>query len=198
MENIQKLIGRVQKGDPEAFRTLVELFQEEIFQFTFHLTGSWDDADELSQQVFIKVFRKIGQFRGDANFKSWLYRIATNVHIDHCRSQKVRQSLFAAPGPADSQVAVTAILSTTREYDPEERMMSSQINRDIQKALNALSAKQRVVFVMRHYQNLPLQDIAHLLGISLGSVKSHLFRAVRNLQKALAAYKEDYGLEASA
>jgi RNA polymerase sigma-70 factor (ECF subfamily) len=189
-----RLIQRAQKGDAAAFRELVENCQESVFQMALELTRDWDDADELSQQVFIKAYHALPRFRGDAKLMSWLYRILMNTYIDHTR--KTRAGKWASSKNDAESTTQPEIVATNQAADnPEAQAAASQIQEHIDRALQALAPQQRSVFIMRHYHDLPLKEIAGIMGLSVGTVKSQLFRAVQRMQKELSFYRAELGLE---
>lgn len=189
-----RLIQRAQKGDAAAFRELVENCQESVFQMALELTRDWDDADELSQQVFIKAYHALPRFRGDAKLMSWLYRILMNTYIDHTRKSRVAK-WSSASNDVESVTQPEMVAANEAAGNPEAQAAAHQIQEHIDRALQALAPQQRSVFIMRHYHDLPLKEIAAIMGISLGTVKSQLFRAVQRMQKELSFYRAELGLE---
>jgi RNA polymerase sigma-70 factor (ECF subfamily) len=168
-----RLIQRARTGDATAFRELVESCQQSVFRMALELTGDWDDADELSQQVFIKAYHALPRFRGEAKLMSWLYRILMNTYIDHTR--RTRTAGWQSP-VSQLDDAMQPEMSATNEAadNPETTATARQIQDHINKALQTLAPQQRSVFIMRHYHDLPLKEIASILGISVGTVKSEL------------------------
>ena len=191
----QRLIHRFREGDAAAFRELVERCQETIFQLAIELTGDWDDADELSQQVFIKAYHALPRFRGETRIMSWLYRIMVNTHIDNSRKERARGWRVDLSSPDEGQPQPEPFVTHAAEDSPESRTAARHMQDHINRALETLAPRQRSVFVLRHYHDLPLKEIAGILGLSVGSVKSQLFRAIRRLRKELAFYKAELGLE---
>ncbi len=183
------LVQQAQNGEMEAFRQLVDLYKIKIYRLAYDLTGNGMDAEDLSQDVFIKAFRSLSSFRGDSKFGTWLYRITVNTCLDH-RSKK-------------SLSMVTPISTTQNEEEhapyehpssgvlPDQAAESSLIQKNIELALEQLSPREKTVFMLRHYHDLPLKEIAETLNISLGSVKTLLFRAIKRLQNELSMYREE-------
>ncbi|MFC1535598.1 sigma-70 family RNA polymerase sigma factor [Candidatus Neomarinimicrobiota bacterium] len=189
-----RLIQRARTGDATAFRELVESCQQSVFRMALELTGDWDDADELSQQVFIKAYHALPRFRGEAKLMSWLYRILMNTYIDHTR--RMRAAGGSSPTTDVEGTAQTAMIATNEAADnPEATATAHHIQDHINNALQNLAPQQRSVFIMRHYHDLPLKEIAGIMGLSIGTVKSQLFRAVRRMQKELSFYRAELGLE---
>lgn len=190
----QQLVHRVREGAPGAFRELVKQFREPIFIFSQQLTGDWDEADDLSQEVFIKAYRGIGRYRGEAKMISWLYRIAVNTHIDNVRRRKPWDRRSGQPSIDDTNAHREQFVDDRAEHNPEQQTAARHIREHIDGALKTLPPQQRAVFVLRHYHDLPLKEVAGVLGISLGAVKSQLFRGIRRLRGQLAFYREELGL----
>ncbi len=174
----RKLIERVRAGDLAAFKDIVESYQRPVFNFAMQLTGDWDDADDISQQVFIKAYRNLGRFQGDAKVMSWLLRIAVNTHIDEVRRRKSQGGWVQRPATAEDNPRPEHFVATAAGDDPERQAVAGQMQEHIQQALGTLAPRQRSIFVLRHYHDLPLKEIAGILGVSLGTVKSQLFRAL--------------------
>ncbi len=177
-----------------AFSELLRQHRQQVYNMAFDLTGDQAEAEDLVQDVFIKVFNALASFRGDAKPSTWLYRITVNAFIDRSRTKA-----FAASRQSedfrDDRSYQSYDLPEHGASNPESQTASGQIQQHISLALATLSPQQRAVFVMRHYQHLALKEIGQNLGISEGTVKSLLFRAIRKLQHALSFYRKELGLE---
>jgi RNA polymerase sigma-70 factor (ECF subfamily) len=172
----QTLIESVQRGEMPAFQELVEKYKQKVYYMALDMTGNHHDAEDLSQEVFMKVFVSIKDFRGDSKLSSWLYRIAMNLFIDKTRRKHLKlveldEKIYEKPAP---------------DLTPDVAIQSQATQIQIQQALSKLPPRQRSIFVMRHYNELMLREIAEALGISEGTVKAQLFRAIQKLQKELA------------
>jgi RNA polymerase sigma-70 factor (ECF subfamily) len=187
------LIDRAQRGDMDAFRALVERSKITTYRLAYDLTGNRHDAEDLSQEAYIRAYRGLKGFRGEAKWSSWLYRITMNTFYDHCRVRKKQPVHF------DDELGTTSM--TTREHGnhstpgPETSAEAGVMQQHIERALGSLSPQERSVFVLRHYNDLPLKEIAATLEIAEGTVKAYLFRAIKRLQKELSFYRPEYGLE---
>jgi len=191
MKDEWELISRAQRGDMDAFRQLVERARVNIFRLAYDLTGNRHDAEDLSQEVFLKAYRSLPHFRGDAKWNSWLYRITVNTCYDHHKSgaTKIMKRYEEIESVESNHVGQgSAIL-------PDKSADAAMIQENIEKALCQLTLRERSVFVLRHYHDLPLKQIAETLEISDGTVKTLLFRAIQKLRQDLAFYKNDLGLE---
>ncbi|MFB0515933.1 MAG: RNA polymerase sigma factor [Candidatus Neomarinimicrobiota bacterium] len=191
----QRHFHSAKEGDLATFRELVERCQEPLFQMALQLTGDWDDAEDLSQLVFIKAYNALPHFRGEAKIMSWLYRIMVNTFIDNSRKEQARGRRVGQFSSNEDQPQPEPFVTNANEDSPETQTASRHMQEHINQALEALAPQQRSVFIMRHYHDLSLKEIARILGLSVGTVKSQLFRAIRRLQKELAFYKAELGLE---
>jgi RNA polymerase sigma-70 factor, ECF subfamily len=188
----QLLIRRAQQGDTDAFRQLVERSKITTYRLAYDLTGNRHDAEDLSQEAYIRAFRGLAGFRAEAKWSSWLHRITLNTFLDHKRAKKMNVEF-------DDETETTETMNpdhhTPHTPGPEKSAEAGVIRQHVERALGCLSAQERSVFVLRHYHDLPLREIAATLEIAEGTVKVHLFRAVRRLQKELHFYRTDFGLE---
>lgn len=189
------IIEGMARGDQRAFRELVERYKKKVYYLALDMAGNAVDAEDISQEVFLKVYRSFSTFRRGAKLGSWLYRVTYNAAIDHLRSEG------AVPEAVDDQVlesrsAGGAGLAQGRMPDPAAAAEASDLQRRIARALEKVSPQEKAVFLLRHNEDLMLKDIAETLGLSIGSVKSYLFRAVRKLQKELGGPAAIPGLEA--
>ncbi len=191
-DNEARLIPRLQAGESSAFRELVETYKQRVFALAFDLSGNVQDAEDLSQEAFIKVFRGIGSFRGEAQLSSWLYRIVVNLALN--RRRKKALSEMELWDSFEGEESRRTHASHAVEYNPEQTTEATFMRAHLRKALTKLSEQQRTIFVLRHDNDMPLQQISEVLNLSEGTVKSQLFRALRKLQKHLAFYKADLGI----
>ena len=183
-----KLLERAKTGDRKAFREIVRINRPVVMAIAYDLTGSVEDAEDLAQDVFIRMYHAIGSFRGDAKLSSWLYRITVNTWISQTRRGAERQRSREKPHE-DTEDMTTGRYDVTDADDPERAAEASLLNRRIHEGLKYLTPRERSVFMLRHFHDMKLADVSQTLGISEGSVKSLLFRAVRKMQKQLAMYR---------
>ena len=190
------LIERLKKGQKETFRELVEKYKKPLYYYCFRLCRNHADAEDLSQEVFIKVYQRIEQFREEAKIQTWIYRIASNAFID-----KKRRKVFLISETdrfdAESQSNTIEIHSQENDIKPDRQAESSLIQKHIDMAMQKLSEKEKTAFILKHYEGLAIKEIAAIFKTSDGTVKSHLFRAIQKLQSALSFYRSDLGLEES-
>ena len=190
------LIEGMARGDQRAFREFVERYKKKVYYLALDMAGNPVDAEDISQEVFLKVFRSFATFRKGAKLGSWLYRVTYNASIDH-----LRRKAFV-PEPVGDEVLESrsrddAGLPHGGAADPAAAVEASQLQARIARALEKVSPQEKAVFLLRHYDDFMLKDIAAALGLSIGSVKSYLFRAVRKLQKELGGSAVISGVEAS-
>ncbi|MFQ5330273.1 MAG: RNA polymerase sigma factor [Thermodesulfobacteriota bacterium] len=178
----EDLAELVKSGDESAFTKLLERYRALAFSLAYNMTGSIAEGEDISQEAFTILYTKVGNFRGESSFKTWFYRIVINLcRRHHRRSRIVRfTSLsFLTQGGEEREVDIRV------ERTPEDETAANQTGASINLAIKKLSMKQREVFILKHMKGLKIGEIAAVLGCSDGTVKSHLFRAVRALQQEL-------------
>jgi RNA polymerase sigma-70 factor, ECF subfamily len=175
------LITRAAAGDPAAFQALVERHRSMVYRVAFQFAGNHHDAEDIAQDVFIKVYRSLGRFRHDAQLSSWLYRIVMNACIDHRRRHRLAT---VTPSGEDADEALRNLAA--EGPGPEARAYAGELGQALEAAVRRLPEGQRVVFVMRHHQGLKLGEIAEALGLAEGTVKRQLHAAVHRLRRVLA------------
>jgi RNA polymerase sigma-70 factor, ECF subfamily len=174
------LISRAAGGDPAAFQALVERHRSMVYRVAYQFAGNHYDAEDIAQEVFLKVYRSLDKFRRDAQLSSWLYRIVMNACIDHRRRHVPNGS---APFGEEAE---QKLLNTAEEApDPEDRAYAGELGQVLEAEINRLPQGQRIVFIMRHHQGLKLGEIADALGLAEGTVKRQLHAAVHRLRHAL-------------
>lgn len=195
-DNEQVLVDRFCGGDSTAFHELVGRYKKKIYYLAYDITGDHHEAEDISQEVFMKMFRSLKTFRRDAKMSSWLYQITVNASIDSIRKKSSKpQRSIEEFDQLNIREQIGGSLSSS--LDPQKSAESSQIQRQISEALQNITPKERTVFVMRHYNDLKLNEIAEILNITIGTVKSLLFRAIRKLRKELSSYMNTPELEVS-
>ncbi len=189
-----QLIEKIKSGDKFAFRLLVEKYQKKLYFLALDLTGDHDDAEDLSQEVFIKMFRKIDQFRKESQVSSWLYRIAVNTFLNKKRIKIL--SIIKPERKFSEQDKALAELPDERSDGATERQAASALlKKRIQTAILKLTEREKVVFILKHFHDYTIKEIAKDIDIAEGTVKSLLFRAIKKMQVALSPFKNELGLE---
>ena len=176
-----ELIARAAGGDQAAFQALVERHRSMVYRVAYQFAGNHHDAEDIAQEVFIKVYRSLDRFRQDAQLSSWMYRIVMNACIDHRRRQ---QPAGAAPFGEEAE---HRMLNTPEDAPgPEARAYAGELGHVLESEIGRLPKGQRIVFVMRHHQGMKLCEIAGALGLAEGTVKRQLHAAVHRLRQALS------------
>ncbi len=183
------LIRAAQAGDERAFEELVRLYDQSVLRLAMNLLRSPEDANDIYQEAFLRVYRNLHNFRFDCSFHTWLYRIVTNLCLDAMRKRKVRRE---EPAQFTTSGGVLDRLDTVEESradgDPQRNLMSVQLKERIQTILLGLTPRERMVFEMRHYQGLRLRAIGEVLGTSEEAAKNCLFRATQKMRAALGDF----------
>lgn len=172
-------VKRVQRGDTQSFEILVRRHQNTTFNLIYRFLGDYDEATETAQEVFLSAYSSIQQFRGDANFATWLYRIAFN----HASSR--RKSLNSK---LQRHVALEDDVVADCSADPETSAERREIQQCVQQALNSLNRDDAQIILLRDLQDVRYEDIAETLDVPVGTVKSRLHRARQALRASLAPY----------
>jgi RNA polymerase sigma-70 factor, ECF subfamily len=173
-------VQRLQHGETDAFEILLRRHEKAIFNLVYRMLGDYDEAAEVSQEVFLSAFRAVGQFRGDANFSTWLYRIALNHSITRRKSLGTRQQRRVPIESADPL--------SDPQPGPPETLERKQIRERVQQALGQLDPQDAQVLLLRDLQDIPYDEVARVLEIPVGTVKSRLHRARQALKARLAPY----------
>ena len=183
------LIRAAQAGDREAFEQLVRAYDHSILRLAMNMLRSPEDARDVYQETFLRVYRNLGNFRFDCSFHTWIYRIATNICLDLLRKRKVRKEespvLMTPEGTVDR---FESVADPSAELDPQRHLLSGQIRTRVKEALAELSPRERMVFEMRHYEGLRLRNIGEVLGTTEEAAKNCLFRATQKMRVALGDF----------
>lgn len=174
------LIKRIQSGEKMAFQQVMSRYGDKVMGLAYHFTRNTQDAEDLYQETFIKVYRNIETFRFESEFFTWIYRILTNQAFNFYRKNK--RMTIANPGEDD--YLWETLPSDDDEADQET--FSSSLREQIDYALKKLSTQQRIVFILKHIEGKKIKDISVLLDCTEGTVKRYLFRATQKLQALLA------------
>jgi RNA polymerase sigma-70 factor (ECF subfamily) len=183
------LIRAAQAGDQFAFEQLVEAYDQNVLRLALNLLRSPEDANDVYQEAFLRVYKNLNTFRFDCSFHTWLYRIVTNLCLDHLRKRKVRREESTVMDTTDGPVDRMEIITEDRaEGDPQRRLMSRQLSVRIREVLSELTPRERMVFEMRHYQGMRLRAIGEILGTTEEAAKNCLFRATQKMRAALGDF----------
>lgn len=179
----QELVARARSGDQRAFEQLMLDNEKRVYNLALRMTGSPEDAMDLSQEAFLSAWRGLKFFKGDSAFSTWLYRLTSNACIDHLRRQKRRQSVSLVVSLEDEQERQTEIPDC--RFLPEEELQRREQRRALERGLSQLSAERRQVLVLRELEGLSYQEIGDLLELEAGTVKSRIARARNALREIL-------------
>ena len=183
------LIERCKRGDLAAFNDLVRKYEKQVYNFAYRLTGNYDDANDVAQDAFLRVFNAIGSFRGDSSFSTWLFRITTNVFLDE------RKKARAHPQSSLDEYMELGESSVARQIEdpsptPEAVLEESERAQILQKAVSDLPEYQRAMVTLYHGQQKSYEEIAEIMDLPIGTVKSRLNRARLALKEKLSGIRE--------
>ena len=183
------LIQAAQKGDERAFEELVRLYDQSVLRLALNLLRSPEDANDIYQETFLRVYKNLHSFRFDCSFHTWLYRIATNLCLDAVRKRRVRREEDTKVETSDGVLdRMDTVEESRAEADPQRKLFSRQLQDRIKGVLAEMTPRERTVFEMRHYQGLRLRAIGEVLGTSEEAAKNCLFRATQKMRAALGDF----------
>ncbi len=172
VSNDLELVESFQKGNEASFNELVRRYQEKVYWIAHRFVNDHDQADDIVQEVFLKVYKALSDFRGKSSVYTWLYRITVNVSLNTIRRQRIKDFLridefFDYPSEESDQ--------------PDKQYEQSEQKQLIEEAIQQLPEKQKAVFILRYYEELPYEDISKILKTSVGGLKANYFHAVKNI-----------------
>jgi RNA polymerase sigma-70 factor (ECF subfamily) len=191
-------VERTLGGDREAYRVLVERHSRTVYRMAYRMTGNTHDAEEVVQESFLRAYQKLKQFAGNANFGTWVYRIAANYAIDRIRQRNAEEARRESPSKAWQDSFGADPLSQVQDASPSPEQLagSAQLAERMKAALAELSPAERTAIVMRHWDGCGIEEIAVVLRSNSNATKNTVFRAVQKLRRALTPFLE--GKEARA
>jgi len=176
---IASLLERIQAGDRDAYMTIIRLYQKKVFVMAYSILRDREDALDTVQETFLRLYQKAGMYRAGSSFQGWLLQMAKNISIDHYRKHRKKRREWETTKPLD-EIPVAA--EPARDGDSA----ASDLRAAFARSVETLAERQRMVFVMRHYNELQFHEISEAMKISIGTAKSLHFKAVQNLRKRLA------------
>lgn len=179
MTEEQLLIGRVQRGDQEAFASLMARYEKQVYTLCLRMTGHEEDARDLAQEAFLKAWRGLRFYQFESSFSTWLYRLTSNVCIDFLRQQKRRPTVPMAQGE-DEELEMP-----DQEPLPEEQLLHREQQHQVQAALSQLDEEFRLALTLRAVEGLSYEEIGAVLNLKPGTVKSRIARAREKLRQLL-------------
>jgi len=177
-DEISILLEKAGEGDRQAFKSIVSLYQQKVFLLAYSILKNREDALDVAQETFLRLYQKLGLYEKDRNFQAWLLQIAKNLSIDYYRKHHSRRREMES----DRRVEELPLMAGDHGSNPE----SSELRHLLSRNLERLAERQRLIFLMKHFNGLEYREIAQVLGISVGTVKSLHFKAVRNLKNWLS------------
>jgi len=181
---VYDLIAKAQQGDLSAFEELVLIYQDRVYSHCLYLAGNREDAQDLAQDVFVQSFKGIRSFRNDADFGTWLHRIAVNLWINFCRRNKKATVISIDETLPTSQGEMVRELAASGD-SPLEQVERLEFNAMVSNALNSLVPEYRIALILREIEGYNYDEIAAMLDCSLGTVKSRINRGRKALKKKL-------------
>ncbi|HXY06777.1 MAG TPA: RNA polymerase sigma factor [Terriglobales bacterium] len=182
------LVREAQRGNRAAFEELVRQYDQAVLRLAIHLTGSEHEAQDIYQDAFLKAYKSVGNFRFECSFYTWIYRIVTNLCLDHLRKKQVRKE--EAPIATDPDGEAYDVLEQVADgragANPERDLMRRELAGRISRALEKLTPRERMVFELKHYHGLKLRTVGEVLHTTEETAKNTLFRANQKLRSALA------------
>lgn len=176
MEEDLELLGKFKKGDQHAFEFLVRKYKITVFNTIYSIIGNTQEADDIAQEVFLKVYTKAGSFKGESSFSTWLYRITVNKCIDELRKRNNKIISYETEFGEEEKLKLKDVLAS-KEADITEELRQKELQDIIQKAMNSLPEKDRIILTLKEIEGLSYNEISQIMKISLAKVKIWLFRA---------------------
>ncbi len=186
--DIHNLVIQAQNGNVEAFEELVKIYDKRVLSLAIQLVGNTEDAEDIYQDVFMKVYAKLDQFRQESHFYTWLYRIVVNCAISY-RKKRNRQVHQSIDEMVDRKGDWQYHFPQTGQ-SPERHTINNEILEQVQSTMDKLSLMERVVFILRFFEDFKIKDISEITGCAEGTVKNFLFRSTRKMRKDLLVYIE--------
>ncbi|MBN2468871.1 MAG: sigma-70 family RNA polymerase sigma factor [Deltaproteobacteria bacterium] len=190
----EALVARAQKHDQQAIEELINRYQDRAYAIAYHMcSGDSEEAQDMTQEAFLKMFGSIGKFRGTSSFYTWFYRIVVNTCLDERRRRRRKERIFSfrRPDRGNDDPAKDVF-----EEEPDRRgdanpldvLSGEELGREIRKAVQSLPEKQRTAFQLKVFHGLSIREIALVMNLAEGTIKNHLFRATHFMQKALGQW----------
>ncbi len=188
-ENEKALLKKAKNGDIEAFESLVERYQKKVYNIALRMTGNSEDAAEIAQEALIRVFRSLRNFKEEASFSTWIFRITTNLCLDEIRKRKNKQVVYINDEIKleDGEVKIQI---EDKSPGPEEKAQTNEIRRIVNDAIQSLSEEHRTIIVLRDIEGFSYDEIARIVKCPEGTVKSRINRARQSLKDILKKKKE--------
>lgn len=186
------LVEAAKYGDAEAFGVLVKRYMPKALSYARQMTGGGEESEDLVQEAFLKAYRGLGGFKGESSFYTWFFRVLSNICLDHLRKGAFLKKVFFIPAVSDEDdepgQLERAPDPNTAWSRPDERFNQKELRAALSRALKILPERQRAVFLLKNSEGMKIAEVAAVLDISEGAVKSHLVRAITSLRKHMKGY----------
>ena len=189
MENEHNLLKKAKSGDIEAFENLIEGYSKKVFNIAFRMLGNYEDANELAQEVFIKIFKGLKNFKEESTFSTWVNRITTNTCLDEIRKRKNKMNI-SLDEELQLDTGEVHLQIVDNSPSPEQLYEQKEMKNTVMQALDRLSGEHRAVIVLRELQELNYDEISLILKCPVGTVKSRINRARQELREILLNKRE--------
>lgn len=188
----KQLVSLSRRGDERAARELVERFQRPVFSIIYRMVRDREKAEDLTQETFVRTFNNLDRYDRSYKFSSWLFKIAYNLTVDHLRRKELKTiSIHGAPDAVTSErQEATAVTLESEEEAPDERIESLELAGQLEQAIGRLRDEYRTAILLRHVEGRAYEEIAEIMDIPLGTVKTYIFRARRQLREDLSDLEE--------
>lgn len=188
------LVKQASEGNMQAYEELIRAYQKKVYNIAFRMMGNSEDAEDIAQETFIKVYRSLSKFRGDSAFSTWLYRIATNISIDQLRKKKNRMVVYIDNNVEGEEGDIQRQLKDDSP-SPEDIAETKELKNTVQNAINRLSPDHKAVIVLRDIKGLQYDEIARILNCPEGTIKSRINRARLSLHSLLSGNRELFDIK---
>ncbi len=189
------LVRQASEGDRKAFESLVRSYEKKVYTLAYRMSHNPDDAFDLSQEIFLRVYKSLAFFKGESSFSTWLYRLASNTCLDHVRKEKRRREQPLTVHRPDGEEH--SLEWPDIRYSPESEFEKNELRQAIASAMQSLSPEHRAILTLRDIQGLSYEEISEALSLQAGTVKSRLARARESLRAVLVARGNFFESESS-
>ncbi len=188
----KELVAQALEGDEMAYAELLERFRRPVFSLIYRMIGDREQSEDLAQESFVKAFNNLDSYNPNYRFSSWLFKIANNHAIDHLRRARLPTvSIHGSPHAANAErEEETRIVLEAPDESPEQEIMALELGSEIEEAIKRLRPEYRTAVILRHIESRPYEEIAEIMDVPIGTVKTFLHRARAELRHALAHLKE--------
>jgi RNA polymerase sigma-70 factor (ECF subfamily) len=189
MDQEKILIQKCKNGDIHSFELLIESYQSKVFNIAYRMLGNAEDASDVAQEVFLKIFKSISTFKEEASLSTWIYRIATNVCLDEIRKRK-KENIISMNSTIQLEDGELNIQMETTDPRPDEILEEKELRDEVKDAIGCLKDEHKIVIILRDINGFSYEDISNILNCPLGTIKSRINRARNSLKNILLKRKE--------